>query len=81
MTEVNLSQLRSANPLDTKDIDGCDKNIDVIHSLDNAGHTNEGWDVNTQNEIHRLRGDNEAQGKRVEELTVYIQQAAQGNNR
>ena len=77
MTKVNLNQLRSANPLDTS-VDGCDKKIVVANSLDNAGHTNECLDMNTSNDVPRLKEENETQGKRIEELTLYIQQATQG---
>ena len=74
MTELNLKQLRSAN--------NCSDDNDAEHyqreeesMLSKTENTKQGSE---QDDVITLKKLNEEQRMRIEELTLYIQQAAEG---
>ena len=74
MTELNLKQLRSAN--------NCSEDNDAEHNqreeesfLSKTENTEQGSE---KEDVISLKKLNEEQRTRIEELTIYIQQAAEG---
>ena len=71
MAELNLKQLRSANDCnsDNNGENNHDEEKSVLNKIEN---------INLSLEHEELKKLNEAQRIRIEELTLYIQQAAEG---
>ena len=74
MTELNLKQLRSANNCNDDNNAGYYQGEEesIVIKSENANQNSE------QEDLISLRKLNETQRMRIEELTLYIQQAAEG---
>ena len=73
MVEVNLQQLRSVNELNKVDDNNQNKGDDTTKT--EANNDKSAIEVNVA-----LREENENQRLRINELTLYIQQATEGKN-
>ena len=73
MVEVNLQQLRSVNELNKVDDNNQNKGDDTAKT--EANDEKSAIEVNVA-----LKEENENQRLRINELTLYIQQAAEGKN-
>ena len=73
MTELNLNQLRSASNDDypVSESHQFDQNKEQIHN-------NSSTNISNKEHDNSLRKENDGLQRRIEELTLYIQQATEG---